>query len=252
MMRTSHVRVPARARARTQIAAACAAVAALLASSTAYATVPAPAGALANTTSSLAISIHPDRIGNPLRPGFVGLSFGAATLAADDYAATDLAGYLRTLGRGGILRVGGNSGDSTFWTSTGETAPSWAVGTITPQKLSHLATVARTAGWRVVLAVNLKHPDAARAADEARYAQQIFGRSLFAIEIGNEPNFYFSSEAAYFAAFQAYATAIEQAAPEIRVTGPDAETNHQAYLPAFTADETAHPTPGLAEVTDHT
>ena len=34
------------------------------------------------------------------------------------------------------------------------------------------------------------------------------------------------------------------------MTGPDAETNHQAYLPAFTADETAHPTPGLAEVTD--
>ncbi len=252
MIRTSHVHAPARARARTQIAAACAAVAALLASSTAYATVSAPAGSLANTASSLAISIHPDQIGNPLRPGFVGLSFGAATLAADDYAATDLAGYLRALGRGGILRVGGNSGDSTFWTSTGETAPSWAVGTITPEKLSHLATVARTAGWRVVLAVNLKHPDAARAADEARYAQQIFGRSLFAIEIGNEPNFYFSSEAAYFAALQAYATAIEQAAPGIRVTGPDAETNHQAYLPAFTADETAHPTPGLAEVTDHT
>lgn len=257
MIRTPHDRARARvrahvragARARVRAAAACAAAAALLGSGTAHATAPAPSPSVPST---VAITVHPDQIGNPLRPGFIGLSFGAATLAADDYAVTDLAGYLRTLGRGGILRVGGNSGDSTFWTSTGEVAPPWAVGTITPQKLSHLAAVARAADWRVVLAVNLKHPDAARAADEARYAQQIFGRSLLAIEIGNEPNFYFGSETAYFADFQTYAAAIEQAAPGIRVTGPDAETNHQTYLPAFTADETAHPTPGLAEVTDHT
>jgi hypothetical protein len=254
MIRTSRV------HARTRIAAVCAAVVALLGSGTAHANVPATAFASAAdhrhaaypSASALAIAVHPDQIGNPLRPGFIGLSFGAATLAADDYAATDLAGYLRTLGRGGILRIGGNSGDGTFWTSTGETAPSWAAGTITPQKLIHLAAVARAADWRVVLAVNLKHPDAARAADEARYAQQIFGRSLLAIEIGNEPNFYYSSETAYFADFHAYAAAIEQAAPGVRVTGPDAETNHQAYLPAFAADETANPTPGLAEITDHT
>ena len=245
MIRTSHV--------HARIAAVCAAVAAIaasiLGSGAAHANVPVQQ---ATAPPAVAITVSPDQIGNPLRPGFVGLSFGAATLAADDYAVTDLAEYLRTLGRGGILRVGGNSGDSTFWTSTDESAPAWAVGTITPEKLGHLAAVARAADWRVVLAVNLKHPDAARAADEARYAQQIFGRSLLAIEIGNEPNFYFSSESAYFAAFQVYAAAIEQAAPEIRVTGPDAETNHQAYLPAFTADETAHPTPALAEVTDHT
>ncbi len=243
-------RVRSGARPRLQSAALCAIVAALLGSGTAHA---APPGQGSNPVGqTLSIAIHPDEIGNPLRPGFVGLSFGAGTLAADDYAVTDLAGYLSTLGRSGILRVGGNSGDNTFWTSTGETAPSWATGTITPGKLSHLAAVAHAAHWRVVLAVNLKHPDPARAADEARYARQILGSALLAIEIGNEPNFYYSSEASYFADFQTYAAAIEQAVPGIRVTGPDAETNHPAYLTAFTADETARPTPGLAEVTDHT
>jgi hypothetical protein len=39
-------------------------------------------------------------------------------------------------------------------------------------------------------------PDPARAADEAKYARQIFDDSLLAIEIGNEPNFYYSSVAA--------------------------------------------------------
>jgi hypothetical protein len=211
-------------------------------------TAVAPASTVSAATTS--ITVQPGAIGNPLPAGFVGISMGAATLAADDFANTDFASYLRTLGHTGVLRIGGNSGDTTFWTSTGETAPSWAVGTITPAKLQHLAAIARSTGWRVTLAVNLKHKDAARAADEAGYAQRIFGSSLLAIEIGNEPNFYYSSPDAYFADFEVYAAAIEQAAPGVGLTGPDAETNHAAYLPAFAADDAAHP--DVAEVTDHT
>src|ERR1700760_4470367 len=83
--------------------------------------------------SGLTITVHPEQVGNHLRPGFVGLSFGAATVAADNYASTALGGFLKTLGRDGVIRVGGNSGDGTFWTSTGETPPSWATsGVITP------------------------------------------------------------------------------------------------------------------------
>jgi hypothetical protein len=200
---------------------------------------------------SLSITVHPNQLGNELRPGFVGLSFGAATVAQDDYASTDLGGFLRTLGRNGVIRVGGNSGDSTFWTSTGETAPSWATsGTITPEKLQHLADIVRGAGWKVILAVNLKHLDPARAADEAKYARQIFGRSLLAIEVGNEPNFYYSDVAAYYTDFESYVAAIEQAAPGVGITGPDAETNHSSWLGGFAALDAAHP--DVTEISDHT
>ena len=200
---------------------------------------------------SLSITVHPDQLGHQLPPGFVGLSFGAATVAQDNYASTDLGGYLRTLGRAGVIRIGGNSGDTTFWTSTGEAAPSWATsGTITPAKLQHLATIVRHAGWKVILAVNLKHPDPARAADEAKYAQRIFGRSLLAIEIGNEPNFYYGTVAAYYADFESYVAAIEQAAPGVGITGPEAETNHSSWLGAFAALEAGHP--DVTEISDHT
>jgi hypothetical protein len=186
--------------------------------------------------------VHPDQLGNRLNAGFVGLSFGAATVAQDSYASTDLGGYLRTLGHAGVIRVGGNSGDTTFWTSTAEPAPSWATsGTITPDKLRHLATIVRGAGWKVVLAVNLKQPDPARAADEAKYARRIFGDSLLAIEIGNEPNFYYSSPSAYYADYSSYVTAIEQAVPGVGITGPDAETNHSSWLGDFAALDAAHP-----------
>jgi hypothetical protein len=205
----------------------------------------------AASAAGISITVHPDQLGDQLHPGFVGLSFGAATVAQDNYASTDLGGYLRTLGHTGVIRIGGNSGDGTFWTSTGEPAPSWATsGTITPEKLQHLATIVRGAGWRVILAVNLKHPDAARAADEARYARQIFGDSLLAIEVGNEPNFYYSSVAAYYTDFESYVAAIEQAVPGVGITGPDAETNHSSWLGGFAALEAGHP--DVTEISDHT
>ncbi|MBS2548926.1 hypothetical protein KGQ19_18840 [Catenulispora sp. NL8] len=207
--------------------------------------------AAASAAAGLAITVHPDQTGHRLSPGFVGFSFGAATVAADNYSSTDLAGYLSTLGPGGTLRVGGNSGDTTFWTSTGETAPSWATsGTITPAKLQPLAAIAKATGWKVILAVNLKHRDPARAADEARYARQIFGRSLLAVEVGNEPNFYETDPAAYYADFETYASAIRAAVPGIALTGPDAETNHSSWLGGFAAADAAHPDVSL--VTDHT
>lgn len=203
------------------------------------------------SAGSLSITVHPDQLGTQLLPGFVGLSFGAATVAKDNFASTDFGGYLRTLGHTGVIRIGGNSGDSTFWTSTSEPAPSWATsGTITPTQLQHLATIVRGAGWKVILAVNLKHPDPARAADEAKYAQQIFGDSLQAIEIGNEPNFYYSSVAAYYTDFESYVAAIKQAVPGVGITGPDAETNHSSWLGGFAALDAAHP--DVTEISDHT
>ncbi len=238
---------------RTRIVAVTAAVG--VAAAMAIGSGPAQAdGAAPNPAApaGLTISVNPNQVGNALRPGFVGLSFGAATVAKDDYAATDFGGYLKTLGHNGVIRIGGNSGDGTFWTSTGETPPSWATsGVITPLKLQHVAAITEPAGWKVILAVNLKHPDAARAADEVKYAKQIFGHSLLAIEIGNEPNFYYANPAAYYTDFETYAAAIKQAVPGIGVVGPEAETNHSSWLSGFATAELTG-TPDVAAVTDHT
>ncbi|ACU73180.1 putative lipoprotein [Catenulispora acidiphila DSM 44928] len=238
-------------RTRAAVAAATLAAASLAAALTGSGTAQAAGGPAQPAAAGLAIAVHPDQVGQQLRAGFVGLSFGAATVAADDYSATDLAGYLKTLGPSGTLRVGGNSGDGTFWTSTNEAAPSWATsGTITPAKLQSLAAIAHATGWKVILAVNLKHPDAPRAADEAKYAQQIFGRSLLAIEVGNEPNFYEADADAYHADFETYAAAIRAAVPGMPLTGPEAETNHSSWLGAFATADAAHPDVSL--ISDHT
>jgi polysaccharide lyase-like protein/glycosyl hydrolase family 79 len=207
----------------------------------------AVANAAAPATTS--ITVQPGTVGNALPAGFAGLSLPPAELAANDFAQTNLGAYLTTLGGAGVIRVGGSSADTTFWTSTGETAPSWATGTITPASLQPLAAIAKASGWRVILGVNLEHYDPVRAADEAKNAAQILGSSLLGIEVGNDPNLYYTSTSTYFTAFEAYAAAIGQAAPGVGLIGPDPSHNEPGFLSAFASNEAVHP--DIAEVADH-
>jgi hypothetical protein len=87
-----------------------------------------------------------------------------------------------------VLRVGGNSVDYSWWTSTGESPPAWAADTITPADLWALRGLLVATGWQVLLGVDLGHFEPARAAEEARFAKEILGRNLLGIEIGNEPD----------------------------------------------------------------
>jgi len=245
---------------RLRVAAvALAAGATLLASPTiAGAAAPAPASVAetasttTTSTTSTTITVQPGTVGSgstQLPSGFVGLSVPPIELTTNSFAGLALRPYLKTLGPTGVIRVGGNSEDTTFWTSTGETPPSWSAGTVTPALLEPLAAIVKHTGWKIILGLNLKEYDPARAADEAKYAKAIFGSSLLAVEIGNEPTFYYSSTSAYFTAFEAYVSAIEQAAPGVGITGPDPDHNHAAFLDAFAANEAPHP--DVLEVTDH-
>src|SRR5256714_920349 len=146
--------------------------------------------------------------GPALHDDFIGLSFEAAIVAQPALSNGNLAQYMKTLGRG-VARFGGNFVDTTFWTSKGEKAPSWAVTTLTPGDLKRLKTLSTDSGLKVILGVNLKHRDPARAADEAKFAQQILGSALMAIEIGNEPNYHPNySPSKLYSDYQAYRAAI--------------------------------------------
>lgn len=208
-----------------------------------------PASNAASKPASTTITVQPGTTGSPLPAGFTGLSFEASTLAKNQFSPGQLVPYLKTIGGSGVLRIGGNSSDKTFWTSTGEKPPPWSEGTITPASLQGLAAVAKASGWKVILGVNLKHKDPARAADEAKHAQQVLGSELLAIEIGNEPNYYYTSESTYFGDFESYVAAITKGAPGVRLTGPDPGHNHPAFLAAFATSESGHP--DIVDVTDH-
>jgi len=200
--------------------------------------------------STQVVTIASTKMGTSLTDSSLGLSFEASDLALPGFTAGNLASYLKTLGTS-VIRIGGNTVEQTFWTSTGATAPSWSTATITPADLTALDTLAKASGWKVILGVNLKEYDPARAADEAVHAVAALGSSLQAIEIGNEPNGYLSS-ADYLTEFEAYVSAIEAAAPGVPIEGTDGNVYpNGSFQTAFVDYEAGLPKPNIVELTSH-
>ena len=230
-------------------------VALLAATALALATGLAAVAPRAEAAAPPVITISATTTGTSLTEASAGLSFEASDLALPGFTGGNLASYLDTISPSSVLRIGGNTVDETFWTSTGESAPSWAIATITPADLTALAGLARASGWKVILGVNLKQYDPARAADEARYAQSALGSSLQAIEIGNEPDLYSQYESdpsQYLTDFAAYVSAIRQAAPGVPVEGTDAAAAPDgSFQQAFVNAQKALPAPQVNELTSH-
>src|ERR1700733_7464746 len=78
------------------------------------------------------VAISSPRPGHSLPAAFVGLAMEDWTLTKNQFAHTNLRRYLLTLGPRGLLRIGGNSQDRSFWTSRHERPPRWSNGTATP------------------------------------------------------------------------------------------------------------------------
>ncbi len=129
-----------------------------------------------------------------------------------------------------VLRVGAGTVDFSWWTSSGESPPSWAKSTVTPDDLTALHRLLIATGWHVLLGVDFGHFEPARAAEEARYAQAILGPDLLGIEIGNEPDEYDNNRLGlrppkydvreYLSEADAYNQALRAAVSGVSVYGP--------------------------------
>jgi hypothetical protein len=215
----------------------------------------APAGSKA-APATVVVTIKGET-GTSLGERFVGISFEKNLLAQPPLTKGNLAQYLKTLGPG-VLRFGGNQVDKTFWTSTGEKPPAWALTTVTPADLERLATLVKASGWQVLYGLNLKHKDPARAADEVAAAKRILGDALVGIEVGNEPNYYAKeipgySPAQYHADYELYRGAIAKVAPGLGLLGPGGGSAPNAieFLTEFARLQQANPKHNLEALTTH-
>lgn len=122
---------------------------------------------------------------------FLGLSLEtpALHLPAIETHSPVLANLLSSLGKG-VLRVSGDSVDHTQWLPAPGPAASWALTTVTPEDLHHLAAVLSASGWRLILGLDLGHLEPSALTEEASAADSILGASLAGVAIGNEPDLY--------------------------------------------------------------
>lgn len=140
-----------------------------------------------------------------------------------------------------LLRVGGDSADHSFWAPKARPVPVWQFE-LTPVWLQQTSTLVRALGLRLLLDLNLVTDSPPIAAQWAQAAETQLPRgSIAAFEIGNEPDIYNRlywlatvsrsklgagvpplglTASSYARDFQAYAHALERAAPRVPLVGP--------------------------------
>jgi hypothetical protein len=182
---------------------------------------------------------------------FMGLSFEVRSLPTiATYAGKgNFATLLRSLGPG-VMRFGGVSADEqAAWVPAGASKPAWASTAIDEQDLADLAALAKETGWKVLLTVNLGHYEPTAAAREAAAAHAQLGSYLTGIEIGNEPDLFprkhlrppGTGVKGYLPQAETYRAAIEEAAPDTPIAGPDPSTGTQGLTWMRDEATTIHP-----------
>jgi hypothetical protein len=155
--------------------------------------------------------------------------------------STALAACFKLLGPS-VLRLGGNSTDTTTWVPNGNGG---TAGQVTESDIDQLAVFVRTTGWRIIYGINLATNTPAAAAAEAAYAATAFGGSLLALEIGNEPdcyaqkglrqnNYTFSQ---FVTEWSALASAISRRVPNAPLSGPVTSDNVKTWTEPFAHEE---------------
>lgn len=226
----------------------------------------------ASPVASVRLTLRPDRLGNRIGEDFTGLSYESAQLGNPQFFAGDnaeLAGFMRTLGRSGILRIGGNTSEFTHWTGkgprkidtpeserlreqdrtnpiayglavgpdTGHKAP--APVNITPLAIRNLRDFLDASGWKLIYGLNMGTGTAEDAADEASYVMDAIGSKLIAFQLCNEPDLFYrngirKSDYAFeqFAGeWQRFYQAIRERVPNAKFAGPDTAYNNEWLVP---------------------
>ncbi len=228
--------------------------------------------AQAASSVSLRLVLDPRKKGNPIPADFTGLSYETAQLADPDFfsaANTELVGFVRRLGESGVLRIGGNTSEYSYWSP--ESVPQANAGPtedvrndaqanvipqaltvgpdtghgpakprkITPAAVRNLRGFIDATGWKLIYGLNMGTESAETAAAEAEYVMRTMGDKLIAFQLCNEPDLFYRNglrRADYnFAQFaqewQHFYEAIRQKVPNAPFAGPDTAFNNEWLVP---------------------
>jgi hypothetical protein len=189
---------PPTRRPRSQILALAAAV--LLAAAAALALI-APSDATVPRTlpaNALLIDVADTPMSRPIPSGFIGLSieypsllaYSGAKPAAPNPTFIRLVRDLNPFGSP-VIRVGGDTTDSTWWPTPGVPKPPGVRYALTRQWLAITRATALAIRAHLILGINLEANSVTVAQAEARAFLRGIGRSLIAgLELGNEPEVY--------------------------------------------------------------
>jgi len=176
------------------------------------------------------VTVNYDQPGRLIPENFIGLSYESAVLASPNYLSPrnpTLHALLRGLGPGAVLRLGGNTSESTRWRGTGNVSEPFV---ITPAAIDALAELVKALNWQLIYGLNLARGNPEAAAEETAYVARAVGSRLLAFQIGNEPDGFGRWSAvrpqtydfqAFLAEWRQFYTGIRARLPTAPFAGPD-------------------------------
>jgi hypothetical protein len=191
--------------------------------------------------SATRLAVTQATVGRPIAPGFLGLSLEYNSI--EPYAGTDPRGVdpvfvqlIRNLnpGQSPVLRIGGDTTDSTWWPVPGLKQPPGVRYALTRRWIGVTRALAQELHAHLILGINLEADNVELSRIEARELVDGIGRgSVQALELGNEPPLY--------AAFPWYRTPAG-----VKVPGRPRNYDVPAFLHEFTEFAAALPPVPLA------
>ena len=197
------------------------------------------------------VSYSATNAGLILNPAFVGLSYEKSVLTSSLFVSND-ASMINMFSQiaPAVLRVGGNSVDTTCWGGLSNKTP------ITAQQLDAFAGFvnALPTNWHVIYGINMSVNNPSNCAAEAAYAANALGQHLLGFEIGNECDLYSGNGirpsnftfAEFLSEWQVLAAAVTNTVPGWAITnggngwtltGPASADNTSGYTVPFAGDE---------------
>ncbi len=224
------------------------------------------------------LGIHPGPPGRRIPASYTGLSYESSQLAEPELFSPrnrGLVGLFRRLSARGVLRLGGNSSDFTWWKASREAvAPAmkrppgpieanWMpheLAAITPQAIDNLAGFLDAAGWKLIYGLNLGSGTPERAAEEAAYVAKATGPRIEHFQIGNEPDLYPRANNGlrppgwgfeqYLAEWMKFAQAVRARVPGARLAGPDVASGSD-WIERFASQAPGQMRDGIVALTGH-
>ena len=224
--------------------------------------------AQAASTVSLRLTLDRNKRGNRIPADFTGLSYETAQLGDPTFFAptnTELVGFVRRLGKAGVLRVGGNTSEYCYWSpkATAEEdeqtrrenqanvlPQALAVGPdtghgpskgrrVTPEAVRNLRGFIDATGWNLIYGLNMGTGDAETAAAEADYVMRTMGDKLISFQLCNEPDLFYRNglrksdyDFAQFAKeWRNFYEVIRAKVPHAPFAGPDTAFNNEWLVP---------------------
>src|SRR5271166_4840463 len=203
----------------------------------------------ATATSSQRVTVYldPRHVMGIVPAEFTGLGFEASAVARSGFLSAENTAYIqyaKTLGAGGVIRIGGNVSDFTHWSPNGQPAPLPKATVLNERCIRELGEFLRALRWRLIWGLNLGSGTPEEAAAEARSVASAVGDLLLAFEIGNEPDLFAHSEhrnpgwgyAEWYQQYVQFRSAVESKLPNAPFAGPDV-ANATDWVARFAAAE---------------